>query len=333
MERRHFNGEVRSQDIDGQKYLVGYAAKFGVQSRDLGGFQEVVERRAFDRAINEKQNVLCRIDHDRARILGTTKGGTLTLSPDDTGLAFRCLLPDTSYARDCVELMKRGDGAECSFGFQVPRGGDKWGIEKGVNVRHLVDVDLFEVSVGVTHPAYPETEVALRSMQEWIVTLPTPKLAMAMRNIRLREHEERAWSDEARKAALEARKAGASASRKASEASDKTGDKDLSNKAGEADHAAQGAQFHFGQMANESDSLNGRSPSHASMASNHESIGREHDQKASQAAFKSAALSSKGDFRGAKKAADQSTAHKNAAEAHFKARDAHTIAAKRTGEI
>jgi phage head maturation protease len=50
-----------------------------------------------------------------------------------------------------------------SFGFIVES--DRWGLEDGMDVRELHKVKLFDVSP-VTYPAYPQTDVGVRSMDE-----------------------------------------------------------------------------------------------------------------------------------------------------------------------
>jgi HK97 family phage prohead protease len=75
--------------------------------------------------------------------------------------------PETSYANDLLTSLKRGDIAEQSFAFTVAE--DEWkdmDDSKKMTVRTITKVSrLYDVSP-VTYPAYPDTSVALRSMQE-----------------------------------------------------------------------------------------------------------------------------------------------------------------------
>lgn len=139
----------------------GYAAMFGKASRDLGGFREMIAPTAFTRALNEKQDVAGLVNHDASRLLGRTSSGTLKLSADSRGLAFDCLLPDTTYARDLAEMMSRGDMNKCSFAFRAVT--DSWRKVDGQAIRELQDVDLIDISI-VTDPAYLDTEASLRSV-------------------------------------------------------------------------------------------------------------------------------------------------------------------------
>ena len=81
---------------------------------------------------------------------------------DARGLFTETTLPDTSYAKDLREKMKRGDVDGMSFGFNVI--GERWGTKNGKLYREILDVDLFDVSV-VTYPAYSATSAQLRSKE------------------------------------------------------------------------------------------------------------------------------------------------------------------------
>jgi phage head maturation protease len=59
--------------------------------------------------------------------------------------------------------MARGDIDGMSFGFRVTK--QEWDESGEVPLRTIREVELFEVSV-VTFPAYADTEVALRSLED-----------------------------------------------------------------------------------------------------------------------------------------------------------------------
>lgn len=164
-EFRFVSSEVRAESDGEKKYLTGYAAKFGTRSEDLGGFRETIHPGAFDRALREKQDVRALVNHDASKVLGRSAAGTLELGTDATGLHYRVLLPDTTYARDLHESVKRRDVTQSSFGFVTKR--DSWGHDPSATegqpgkLRELQDVDLFDVSP-VTFPAYHDTEVHAR---------------------------------------------------------------------------------------------------------------------------------------------------------------------------
>lgn len=136
--------------------LEGYAALFGSEAQ-IGSFTETIAPGAFRSAL--AGDVLALLDHDQGKVLGRTRSGTLRLSEDSRGLAFSLDLPETAAGRDVLALAERGDLGGMSFGFIVPKGGDSWQGEK----RTLRVIGLKEISVVQSWPAYPDTELALRS--------------------------------------------------------------------------------------------------------------------------------------------------------------------------
>ncbi|MFI6609283.1 HK97 family phage prohead protease [Streptomyces sp. NPDC050507] len=150
--------EVRAA-ASGGSVLVGYAAKFGTRSQDLGGFVETIALGAFDRALQEQHDVRALFNHDPSLILGRSGAGTLRLFTDDVGLRYEVDLPDTSAGRDLAESLRRGDVAESSFSFRVLD--QDWSLDAdGRDLRTITDLALYDVSP-VTYPAYLDTSSAL----------------------------------------------------------------------------------------------------------------------------------------------------------------------------
>jgi HK97 family phage prohead protease len=150
--------------------ITGYAAVFDSLSEDLGGFREKIAPGAFKKAI-KRSDARALVNHDSNLLLGRQSSGTLRLKEDSTGLHMEIDPPDTSYARDLITLIERGDIREQSFGFTVKT--ETWeDIDKREPIRTLVEIDrLYDVSP-VAYPAYPETSVALRSLEEAKKTEP-----------------------------------------------------------------------------------------------------------------------------------------------------------------
>lgn len=171
LERRHIRAtELRAVDENGVRHIVGYAAVFNSLSEDLGGFRERIAPGSFARALKE-DDVRALMNHNSDFVLGRNKSGTLTLEEDSHGLKIDCVPPDTQWARDLLVSIERGDIDQMSFGFCVrwyPNGsrGVNWTVEDGEDIRTLTDVELFDVSP-VTYPAYPDTQVAVRSHESW----------------------------------------------------------------------------------------------------------------------------------------------------------------------
>jgi len=158
--------ELRTVRAEGEPTkIVGYAAVFNSLSEDLGGFREKIEPLAFKKAL-KKSDTRMLWNHDSNYVLGRKSSGTLKLKEDDNGLRIENTPPDTQWAKDLMVSIDRGDINQMSFGFRIEE--DKWEEKEGKEtIRTLVSIaELPDVSP-VTFPAYQNTEVALRSMEEW----------------------------------------------------------------------------------------------------------------------------------------------------------------------
>ncbi len=153
--------ELRVEGDDNPK-IVGHAAVFNKWSEDLGGFREKIASGAFTKTINEG-DIRALFNHDPNFVLGRNKAGTLTLEEDKKGLKVSIEPPDTQWARDLTTSIERGDINQMSFGFRTVK--DEWTTPKNgkENKRELLEVELFDVSP-VTFPAYPQTDVGVRSI-------------------------------------------------------------------------------------------------------------------------------------------------------------------------
>jgi HK97 family phage prohead protease len=156
--------EVRSED--GRNTLVGYGAVFGKRSQDLGGFREVIDPKAFNRTVNNDNDVLVTMNHDVNFLLGRTGAGTARVSVDEIGVRYEVDLPDTTTGADVRALAERGDLFGSSFTFSIPKDGDTWERdEDGTRLRTLTEVRLYELGP-VVSPAYLDTSVAVRSLED-----------------------------------------------------------------------------------------------------------------------------------------------------------------------
>lgn len=163
VERRFIpHAELRVDDGSGDAApkIKGMAAMFDKLSADLGGFREKIAPGAFAKTLQEA-DVRALWNHNPDFVLGRSKSGTLELAETDRGLAVVNEPPDTTWARDLLTTMRRGDVDQMSFGFQAVA--DEWDNDPKIPVRTLKEVKLFDVSV-VTFPAYPQTSVKVRSV-------------------------------------------------------------------------------------------------------------------------------------------------------------------------
>jgi HK97 family phage prohead protease len=153
--------EIRSSD--GKNTVEGYAALFGVSTEIGGMFRETIDRKAFNKTLKEA-DVRAVLNHDPNLVLGRSSAGTLRLSTDTRGLFYRVDMPNTTYANDLIESMRRGDIAESSFAFRTIV--DEWDqTDQQMPTRTLKEVHLVDVSP-VTYPAYDKTTSGLaRSLE------------------------------------------------------------------------------------------------------------------------------------------------------------------------
>ncbi len=155
-----------SADSSGAALLSGYAAVWHSPTTIAGAWVEEVAETAFDKALADiaegRTDVTLLVDHDPACLLCRTRSGTLKLEKDAHGLRFEAKLPDTTLAHDVAALVRSGSIYGCSFAFLPRKDGETW---QG-NRRTLRDVELFDVSVVRTQPAYSATEVSVRAKQE-----------------------------------------------------------------------------------------------------------------------------------------------------------------------
>lgn len=152
---------TRAEDTPDDLIIEGYFALYENETELWEGSYEILTKGAFDESLNNDIRALW--NHNTQYVLGRNKSGSLELKADDKGLFATVKLPNTQYAKDLYELVKRGDVDNCSFGFNIldetleelANGGYRWRINK---------VDLHEISV-VTFPAYENTSVQARAKQ------------------------------------------------------------------------------------------------------------------------------------------------------------------------
>lgn len=158
--------EARLQTLrEGEDDAVAVQGVFCVYaspSVDMG-FVEVIERGALTRAI-ERSDIRALYNHDANYVLGRTPQ-TLRVWEADDGGHFR--VPSMPRSRaDVAEAIDRGDVTGCSFAFRVLQ--DDWAQgADGLAIRRILEIqEVYDVGP-VVYPAYPDTTVALRSLDAW----------------------------------------------------------------------------------------------------------------------------------------------------------------------
>jgi len=154
-EQREFRMENAEQNGN---TIRGYAAVYNSDSEWMGGFYEQIATGAFDGVMDN--DVRAYFNHDENLLLGRVSSGTLRISTDKRGLFYEVDLPNTTYANDLAELMKRGDVNQSSFAFLIEK--DRWEQRDGTTYRIIEKVSrLLDVSP-VSQPAYPDSTSELK---------------------------------------------------------------------------------------------------------------------------------------------------------------------------
>ena len=154
-EQREFRMENAEQNGN---TIRGYAAVYNSDSEWMGGFYEQIATGAFDGVMDN--DVRAYFNHDENLLLGRVSSGTLRISTDKRGLFYEVDLPNTTYANDLAELMKRGDVNQSSFAFLIEK--DRWEQRDGTTYRIIEKVSrLLDVSP-VSQPAYPDATSELK---------------------------------------------------------------------------------------------------------------------------------------------------------------------------
>jgi len=169
IQRRHiafFEPELRLQKREEDKLplIVGHAIVFNRLSVPMWGMRERIERGAFaESMLNDDIRSLW--NHNTDKVLARRQPGkesqTLRHWEDERGIAVEIDPAPTSYGRDAVISIERGDVTQMSFAFDVYE--DSMHEEDGWTIRTIKRGKLYEYSP-VTFAAYPDTDVNVREL-------------------------------------------------------------------------------------------------------------------------------------------------------------------------
>ncbi|MDO8160420.1 HK97 family phage prohead protease [Bacillus toyonensis] len=162
-----FNEFELNKNEQGQLKVSGYVNKTNQWSQTLGKQKKFVERilpGAFRKAIQTGNEIHFLAEHDNAKILSSTRNGSLSLREGENGLFMEATISDTSWGRDYHTLITDGIIKNMSFGMQVLK--DSWKkLADGTYERSISDIYLAEVSA-VRNPAYVQSTIqAARSIE------------------------------------------------------------------------------------------------------------------------------------------------------------------------
>ena len=153
---------IRADAVEVEGYVNAVERLSKPLTDRLGQFYERICKGAFKRALDRANDVRILLNHDWNRDLGGTADGSLELNEDAIGLHARATITDP----DVMAKAKNGDLVGWSFGFTDRKVNQ--GEEKGLTVREVQDLNLFEVSLldKSKIPAYDGTLVSVRSADD-----------------------------------------------------------------------------------------------------------------------------------------------------------------------
>ena len=160
--------EIRASN-DSRK-VEGYGIIFDKESRDLGGWTEIILSGA-TKGVVKRSDVLALMNHDISRgvLARCTKGkGSMSLSSDTKGMMYSFKAPDTQLGDELIEGIIRKDIKGSSFAFTVAKEGEKWQRKDDGSVLRIISQfkELYDMSP-CYREAYQDTTIALRSLEEY----------------------------------------------------------------------------------------------------------------------------------------------------------------------
>lgn len=169
--------------------IEGHGALYNVVSVPELGFDERIMAGAFQNA--DLSDVRMLWNHNGDKILARTKSGTLEVGADSVGLFYRGEVAETSWGKDALISVARGDVDQSSFAFgQLDKGDDEWGVDERGNIFRNINRFRKITDVSPTaFPAYPQTKIDARALSEIRSMLQKPKTDMARIDLMIKIHK------------------------------------------------------------------------------------------------------------------------------------------------
>lgn len=152
--------EIRADGL----HITGYVNVPGRESRPVitprGKVIEVIEQRAFQRALQKAENVDLMVDHERK--IASTKEGTLKVWEDEIGLRAEAVVTD----KEVIEGAKEGKLKGWSFNMmkvvdEIEERADK------LPLRRVKDFLMTEITLALRKlPVYSATSIEVRAEEE-----------------------------------------------------------------------------------------------------------------------------------------------------------------------
>jgi HK97 family phage major capsid protein/HK97 family phage prohead protease len=131
---------------------------YNSKSEQIDYYYEILKPGVFADSLKSGRDVKAYWNHDRSRVIGSTKAGTLKLQDTATGLKIELDPGQTSWGKDALEAVRRGDVSGFSFAFTPV----EQQFSEDYTYRYILKANLFEVSP-TPEPAYSGSTAYARS--------------------------------------------------------------------------------------------------------------------------------------------------------------------------
>lgn len=155
-------------------HISGYVNVPGRESRPVitprGKVIEVIEQRAFQRAIDRADNIVLKVDHERA--VTSTNEGNLTVYEDEVGLRAHTVIADEEVIQAARGGKLRG------WSFDMKNVVDEIEERAGkLPLRRVKEFNMSEITLAIKKlPAYSSTSIELRAGSEEEVEIRASEL-------------------------------------------------------------------------------------------------------------------------------------------------------------
>ena len=153
--------EIRNKSV----ILDGYVNAVARDSKPMldengNKFVEQIMPKTFERAIGKNEDILCLLNHEPNRKLGSTRDGNIELFEDNIGLRAICEIADAEVIQKAKESKLRG----WSFGFEAIKEHEE-AVSDNLKRRFIDEMNLLEVSIidDKKIPCYVGTSIETRA--------------------------------------------------------------------------------------------------------------------------------------------------------------------------
>ena len=165
--------EQAAEEPEEKKMVQGYASVFNhpytLYEDNEFVIQEQVDSKAFEET--DMSDVIFQYNHE-GRVFARTKNNTLSVLPDEKGLAILADLGGTEIGQQLYEEIKGGYTTQMSYGYTV--GGSQWEdseLDDGriLSLRTITRVNkVYDVSA-VSIPANDATSISVRNLSDGVI--------------------------------------------------------------------------------------------------------------------------------------------------------------------